>query len=307
MIPYDSKAHFNKLFKSSYFLRVDSQHPLELLLGVDKEGRKAIRFVGDFQTVKVTGTKAIAVKHFQLNNHNCIQFSLADPETADPFYKFIDDLVDSSRKLSKQEEGYSFVINRYSRWKRMFIPRKEILSESSIMGLIGELYFLFSFLIPKYGEQKAIESWSASDPTVKDFSIEDTWYEVKTTGPKSQTVHLNSVEQLEFTNPGTLVVVRLEKMANTYVGLTLNSMVKTLIDKIVSPEVLENLQIKLEERGYIFNEKYDDFVFECKEVNRYLVNDDFPSLKRGALDQAIADAEYDLLIEKIKTHIIEID
>ena len=307
MIPYDSKAHFNKLFKSSYFLRVDSQHPLELLWGVDKEGRKAIRFVGDFQTVKVPGTPAIAVKHFQLNNHNCIQFSLADPETADPFYKFIDDLVDSSRKLSKQEEGYSFVINRYSRWKRMFIPRKEILSESSIMGLIGELYFLFSFLIPKYGEQKAIESWSASDPTVKDFSIEDTWYEVKTTGPKSQTVHINSVEQLEFTNPGTLVVVRLEKMANTYVGLTLNSMVKTLIDKIVSPEVLENLQIKLEERGYIFNEKYDDFVFECKEVNRYLVNDDFPSLKRGALDQAIADAEYDLLIEKIKTHIIEID
>ena len=307
MIPYDSKAHFNKLFKNSYFLRVDPSHPLELYLGVDKDGRKAIRFIGDFQTAKTTGTKAIAVKHFQLNNRNCIQFSLADPDTADTFYKFIDDLIDASRKLSKQEEGYEFVINRYFRWRRMFIPRKEILSEGNIMGLIGELYFLFSYMIPKYGEQKAIESWSASDPTVKDFSVDDTWYEIKTTGPKSQTVHINSVEQLDFSSKGTLVVIRLEKMANTYVGLTLNLMVKTLMDKIVSPEVLAHFQAKLEERGYAFNEKYDDFVYETTEVNGFLVDENFPALKKNNLDEAIAEAEYDLLIERLKKFIIELN
>ena len=307
MIPYDSKACFNKLFKNSYFLRADSSHPLELLLGVDKEGRKAIRFVGDFKTVKVTGTKAIAVKHFQLNDRNCIQFSLIDPQTADPFYKFIDDLVGSSRKLSKQENGYSFVINRYSRWKRMFVPAKEILSENNIMGLIGELYFLFSVMIQKYGELKAIESWSASDPTVKDFSIDNTWYEIKTTGPKSKTVHINSVEQLQSTTSGALIVIRLEKMANTYKGLTLNLMVKSLMDKIVSPEVLETLQIKLEERGYVYNEKYDDYVYECKELSCFSVDDSFPVLKKEELDEAIAEAEYDLLIEKLKRFIIELN
>ena len=307
MIPYDSKALFNRVFKNSHFLRADANLPLELLLGVDKEGRKAIRFVGDFEPVKVTGTKAIAVKHFQNNGHNCIQFSLLDPETADPFYKFIDDLVDATRKLSNQNEGYSFVIKRFSRWKRMFVPRKEILSENNIMGLIGELYFLLSYMIPKYGEQKAIESWSASDPTVKDFSIDDTWYEIKTTGPKAKTIHINSVEQLEFANAGSLILVRLEKMANAYQGLTLNLMVKTLMDKIVSPEVLENLQLKLEQRGYVINEKYDDYVYECKEMTRYFVDHNFPVIKKENLDEAISEAEYDLLLEKLKKYITELN
>lgn len=302
MIPYDSKAQFNRQFKYSHFVRVDSEHPLDLLLGIDKEGRKAIRFRGDFKTAKVTGTKAIAVKQFKLNDQNCIQFSLADPETADPFFKFIDDLVDSSRKLSKQEEGYDFVINRYARWRRMFVPKKETLSEANIMGLLGELYFLLSYMIPEYGEEKAIESWSASNPTIKDFSVDETWYEIKTTGPKSPTVHINSIEQLESANPGTLVVVRLEKMANTYNGLTLNSMVKTLMDRVVSPEVLESLQMKLEKRGYAFNEKYDDFVFECKECIHYTVDEDFPSLDRESLNEAIAGAEYELIIEKLKEY-----
>lgn len=306
MIPYDSKEHFNRLFRNSYFLRADQDHPLELLLGVDKEGRKALRFLGKFKTVKVTGTKAIAVKHFQINSLNCIQFSLIDPETADPFYKFIDDLVDSSRKLSAQEDGYSFVIKRYSKWKRMFIPTKEILSEQNIMGLIGELYFLYSYMIKNYGEQKAIESWSASDPTVKDFSVDDTWFEIKTTGPKSQTIHINSLEQLSFSKPGNLVVVRLEKMANTYTGLTLNSIVKAMMDKIALPAVLEALQIKLEQRGYAFNEKYEEFVFECVEMNMYYVDSHFPALKKESLDGAIAEAEYDLLIEKLKEFITEI-
>lgn len=305
MMPYDSKAHFNKLFKSSYFLRVDSTHPLELLLGVDKEGRKAIRFVGNFKTVKVTGTKAIGVKHFQLNEKNCIQFSLLDPETADPFYKFIDDLVDSSRKLSNQDEGYSFVINRYTRWRRMFIPKRELLSESSIMGLLGELYFMFTFMISKYGEQKAVESWSASEPTLKDFSVDDTWYEIKTTGPKTQTIHINSVEQLEFDKSGSLILIRFEKMASTYTGLTLNLIVRSLMDKIVSPEVLENLQIKLEQLGYAYSEKYDEYVYEFKELNCYSVDDNFPALKKETLDDAIAEAEYDLLIEKLKKYIVE--
>ena len=307
MIPYDSKAHFNKLFRNSYFQRTDADHPLELLLGVDKDGRKALRFVGDFESAKLTGTKAIAVKQFLLGDRNCIQFSLIDPQTADPFYKFIDDLVDSSRRIARPEEGYSFVINRYSRWKRMFIPQRELLSEGSIMGLIGELYFLFAYMISKYGEQKAVESWSASDPTLKDFSVDETWYEIKTTGTKTRTIHINSLEQLEFSSTGSLIVVRLEKMANAYNGLTLNSLVRTLINRISSPEILDCLLEKLELRGYVYNDKYDEFVYECKEMTRYTVNEDFPILKKESLGEAIVEAEYDLLIEKLKKYISDLN
>lgn len=307
MTPYDSKALFNKLFQNSYFQRVDDEHPLELYLGVDQEGRKAIRFWGEFKSVKLVGTKAIAVKHFSKGTKTCIQFSLLDPLTVDTFYKFVDDLVDSSRKLTSQSEGYAFVINRYSRWKRMFIPNRDILSEANIMGLIGELHVLTSLLIPKYGEQKAIDAWSASEPTVKDFSIDNTWFEVKTIGTKSPTIHINSLDQLAFQFPGSLFVIRLEKMASTYDGLTLNRMVKSLMGSIVSPEALDGLQLKLERRGYAFNEKYDEYVYECKEANCYTVDERFPALKKSTLDEAIIDAEYDLIIEKLKEFLIEFE
>lgn len=309
MTPYDAKSHFSKLVKNQYFSRVDSEHPLELYLGVDKEGRKALRFFGTFAPSKVTSTKAIAVKHFSSDGRNCIQFSLVDSEVSDPFYKFIDDLVDSSRRLknSLDAERYRFVILRYTRWKKMFVPAREILPESQIIGLLGELYFLLSVLLPKYGEEKAICSWSASEPTLKDFSIDGTWYEIKTAGSKAQTVHINSIQQLEFDHPGKLIVIRLEKMAGTFSGLTLNSLVQSLLSKIISPELVDDFQTKLAKRGYAINKNYDDFVYEIKEMKAYLVDKAFPKIKIETMDDAIVNAEYDLSIEKLKNYIVDLD
>ena len=306
MTPYDSKAQFNRLFNASHFLRVDPNHPLDLLLGVDKEGRKTLRFEGSFVPAKISGTKAIVVKHFTLPQQRmCIQFSLADPDTADPFYKFIDDLVDSSRKFSVSENGYTFVIQRFARWKKMFVPARDVLSESSIMGLLGELYFLASYMIPRYGEQRAIASWGAAERTIKDFSIDNTWYEIKTAGSKSQTVHINSVQQLDSPNPGFLVVVRLEKMAESYSGKSLNPLVREIMNRVVSPEVLEEFQDKLAKWGYAYNDKYDEYVYEVKDLTSYAVDKTFPMLKAKALGEAIPNAEYDLLLEKIKDFAVD--
>lgn len=305
MIPFDAKMRFNALFKNQYFIRVDSSHPLELYLGVDKNGKKALRFIGKFSASKIAGTKAIMVKTFPLGENNCIQFSLLDEDATDPFYKFVDDLVDASRKLTNSEDGYKFVFSRYNRWKKMFTPSRETLSEAEVMGLLGELNFLSSYLLPKYGEEAAVRSWSASDPTLKDFSIDKTWFELKTTGPKSSTIHINSLEQLESECPGNLVIVRLEKMSSAFAGINLNTMVESTMDKIVSPEVLDEFQNKLLQRGYALNERYDELVYEIKSMTRYCIEDDFPKLTVSNMEGAVVDAEYDLLIEKLKKYIAD--
>jgi hypothetical protein len=303
MIPYNAKTKFEEMSKESYFIRVDETHPLNLWIGVDKSGQKAIRFVGTFAPTKLSGTSSIQIKQFVLGDQKCIQFSLSDPESADLYYKFCDDLIDSSRDGANQSGGYNFVVTRFSRWKKMFVTKKDILPETSIMGLVGELYFLFSFMMPKYGQQKSISSWSASDPTVKDFSIDNTWYEVKTTGTRSQTVKISSIQQLEFSSPGNLVIIRLEKMAESYQGKTLNNMVLSLINSISSPDDCEQLQTKLNLRGYTYNEKYDQYVYEVSKMTQYFVDDGFPSLHSKDLNEAITNAEYELLIEKIKPYI----
>ncbi len=302
----DARELFDKLSTQSYFIRVDERHPLNLYVGIDNDGRKALRFCGDFSPVRLPDTKAVKVTHLQFKNGGKgLQFSLVDPLCADLFYAFCNDMIQSSFDGANQLGGYHFLTSRYERWRHMFVVKKQILPESEIMGLIGELLFLKEYLIPKYGASKGVSSWSASDPTLKDFSADDTWFEVKTTGPKSKTVKIQSVEQLSFSKPGYLVVIRLEKMSKEFDGLTLNNLVKDIIASIPM-DVAWEFETKLNLRGYTYDDKYGDFVFQAVEKLAYLVNNAFPCLKRDSVNEAISDAQYDLVIDKISPFLTDL-
>ena len=77
----------------------------------------------------------------------------------------------------------------------MFSQKKELISDEQIKGLIGELLFLTDNMIPNYGETRAIQAWSGQEMTRKDFSIDDTWVEVKTIDFGKPTVVISSLEQ----------------------------------------------------------------------------------------------------------------
>ena len=308
MTTFDAAKAFETGFDVSNYIRVGADHPLELYIGADKHGRKSLRFLGDFRKTIVNGTKSVEVKQFPIReNISCIQFSLIDESNSDLFYTFCNDIVNNTIIDSNQENGYRLVISRFERWKNMFVKKKDLLGDKQIMGLIGELCFLRRYLLPRFGSDEAVESWSASDPTLKDFSIGDTWYEVKTTGPKSSTVTINSVQQLEFNNPGILVVIRLEKMSPEFKGETLNKVVKDIIDSLSNIEYCQNFQRKLVDRGYTYDERYDSKVFQVLEMAGYEVKPGFPKLERSSLNEAIANAQYDLLLDHIAEYKISLD
>jgi hypothetical protein len=300
---YDSKKRFETLCRDSYFTRVDETHPLELWIGVDSGGHKALRFLGEFNPVSLSGTKSIEVKQFYSGSQKCIQFALIDPESAELFYKFCDDIIESSRENANQQGGYHFLTYRFSRWKRMFITKSDILSEEQIMGLIGELYFLLAFMIPHYGQHKAIEAWSAPDPTVKDFSIDNTWYEIKAIGSRSPTVKINSLQQLDFSEPGNLVVLRLEKMSASFLGNNLNQLTLKISQMLESPDDVDVFQTKLNLAGYGYNDKYNDYVYDIKDMTLYQVDNSFPALRAHDMEPAVQNVQYDLLLDQISPFI----
>ncbi len=300
---YDAKREFERLSRKSYFMRVDETHPLDLWLGIDDSGRKALRFIGEFLPVALKGTKSIEVKQFIVSQGKCVQFSLTEPELAELFYRFCDDLIDSSRNETNQASGYHFVIYRFAKWEKMFVTKSDILAEESIMGLLGELYFLLTYMIPAYGQHKAVGSWSAPDPTIKDFSVDDTWFEVKAAGARSSTVKISSLQQLDFEKPGNLVIVRLEKMAPSFSGSTLNEFVLRLIKILDSPDDCDAFKRKILLSGYAYNEKYNDYVYEIKDMTIYEVDDNFPALRSKSLGNAIQNVEYDLSIGQIEKYI----
>ena len=55
----DIKEFFAQFSNANYFSRVDNVHPLELHIGLDEKGRKAIELRSAFTPRKVTGTSAI--------------------------------------------------------------------------------------------------------------------------------------------------------------------------------------------------------------------------------------------------------
>ena len=65
---------------------------MELHIGLDDKGRKAIELRASFTPRKVTGTSAIEVNQYKRADYNTIRFSLCDDDISGLFYKFCDEL-----------------------------------------------------------------------------------------------------------------------------------------------------------------------------------------------------------------------
>lgn len=289
---FDS-IQFDRLFKKI------PNHPLELWAGVNADGHKALRYFGNFVKTAIDPTVGIMVRQLYVDGKKCLEFSLDDPEFTDIFYAFCDDIVSSSRMHAGKETGYAYLKWRYIKWKQMFLKKKSMLSKQEIMGLIGELYFLKEKLIPVYTEEKALRSWTASEPTIKDFSLDSTWFELKTIGAKQTTVIIDSLEQLDSSASGHLVVIRLESMAPSYDGLKLNRLVNDLRDQFALHGLDQEFDGKLLDRGYVPSDKYDEYCFEFISLSSYLVDTQFPALRKSDVNEAVEAAEYKLNLSRL--------
>lgn len=302
MKPIDK--HFAEFTNPNYFSRADSDHILDLYIGLDNNSKKCIELRSKkFNPRKVSGTDVIEVGQFRNSNYLSIRFSLNEDEMSGLFYKFCEDLVEETRNLKLESEGYQAVTERYYQWRKMFVPsRKAFLSEPEIMGLIGEILFLKGNLKDRIGLSQALKSWSGQELTHKDFSYENTWFEIKAISRSSMSVRISSLEQLDSENNGELVVFALEKMSEAYDGITLNKLVFETRNLFDSAQEKDDFLAKVALQGYEYNAYYDQFVYEVSSFYRYLVNDSFPRLTRRNVDKAISRATYVLALPDISEH-----
>lgn len=295
------KYKFSEFCNPGLFSRVDPNHILDLFIGLDEYGHKSIKLRANFNPKTVKGTSAIDVNQYKNEGFNTITFSLIDDEVSALFYNFCDDLIESSRNLEDKTLGYFTITNRYFLWKRMFLKSKDdFLTEPEIMGLIGEVVFLSSYLFDSYGKHDAIMSWSGQELTHKDFSYKDTWYEVKTINIGNQAVKISSIEQLSSDFSGELVVYSLEKMSPAFNGINLNKLVSDVYKSIENENDKENFFSKVTLQGFTYNEYYDDFIYEINNYIKFQVTEKFPRLEREKLPYAITKAQYELSLLEIK-------
>ena len=296
----DIRSQFSVFSRPEYFSRIDDEHILDLHIGLDEKGRKSIELRSMFKPVKVTGTSAIDVTQYTKAEYNTIRFSLKDDDMSGLFYKFCEDIIEQTKDLKNEKDGYKAITTRFFQWKKMFVLSKNtFLTEPEIMGMIGEILFLRGPLADEIGLSEALKSWSGQELTHKDFSCSDKWYEVKTISRGNTTVRISSLEQLDSDKNGELIVYSLEKMSPAYNGISLNKLILETRQMFLSADDADTFLAKVAMQGYEYNNYYDEFVFEVSGLTRYKVTDQFPKLTHANVPKEITKANYDLALAEI--------
>lgn len=293
------KSKVESIKQHSQYVRVSAIHPLELYLGKNEKGNPTLRFNGKFTPIKVIGSNLIEIKQVKTHFYNSILFSFISIDNLTLFYHFCEDMITETENY-QGNDGYKEIVNRYNQWKKMFASNSKILTENEVLGLIGELMFLRDNSFKTYGITDGLNGWSGPEPTHKDFSYKNDWFEIKSINTFKNSVSISSLEQLDSELDGHLIVYSFEKMSSSFSGITLNKLVAEISNMIQYETDRDIFFNKLKQAGYLYNEVYDNYVFNFVKVDSYLVDGDFPRIKAEELPKGIAKVQYEVLISMIE-------
>lgn len=303
----DIRAILRSINHLDTYQRVDSVHLLDLYVGIDDTARWTLLLISEYPPIKVVSSRMILVKcGRRFDKKWSLSFSLIDDSYRDMFVLFCEDIVSSSACIASKEKAARFVGKRYKEWREMLAnARVDLLSPEEIKGLLGEMYFLKSFLCAQYGAQKAALSWTGPRHLPQDYIIDDTWYEVKTVSSSRTEVIISSIEQLDCVNPGELVVIRADKTSVTSANaVNLNKLYKELLAILPDDDTRERFSTMLLHYGYYPRTEYEDegYIFEIKATARYAVSAAFPCIRRKDLPESITEAKYSLSLAAIEPY-----
>ena len=292
---------FREDFPSRHFIRFGDNRHLCLYIGRDDNARYSFDFRGKYKPVKISSSDVIAVEQYKKDELFTLRFSLENSDLLEYFCTFCQDLLDSVKVTNDDEAAYHTLRSRYYSWRQLFRPDNAHLTESEIMGLIGELLFLKDDMIPEKGIDIALESWMGPEKRHKDFSYQNEWFEVKTISFGKESVRISSIEQLDSDLDGKLVIYELEKMSPSFDGIRLNQLVNSIIAILENSSQRETFMAKLQLYGFDFSNENDNLVFAVRSIHTYKVDTQrFPRLHRSSIPDAITRAQYEILLTEIE-------
>jgi hypothetical protein len=291
-------------YTSGGFLQIDTQHPLEWYIGYQSIRQRTLLLVSDIEIGAIESSKSMIVSRRRRESDNrwTLSFELLRDEQQGVFATLCCDIIEYSRPAHNEAEALKLVIDRYKQWSRLLeTQRSGLMDENRRKGLIGELLFLQEQIEKSENTLKAVQGWMGADGADQDFVYEDGWHEVKSISVSAASVSISSLEQLDGTDNGELVIMRIDKAAPDKSGaLSLNETVRKIRNKLIGEsDALELFLLKLSAYGYIDLQEYSLQKYYCSGSQRYIVNDTFPKLARKNVPNEIESLHYELSLPSL--------
>ena len=286
-----------------YFI-VDPDLPLSVYFGLDNLSRPTllIEDIGKtFSVSDIPSTAQIHVRSFMDGDKACLSFSLLSPEHRDVFNTLCYDLFESTRKETRDQALLS-LLSRFSAWLALLKgTRPGVMSLQEQQGLAAELMALVYFA-EKKGFGAAIDAWMGPLKLDKDFEFFDYWAEIKSCKVSSTTVSISSIEQLDASMDGSLIVYRIDQAPeNKEDAYSLKDVVdkaRSAATNVAERTLLEN---KLLLAKYVDTEtEYHKKKFKTYSRDSYKIDSQFPCLRREGINSAITACQYSISLPAIE-------
>lgn len=281
--------------------------PLGIFFGYSPEGMLRLSFMSSCQPPKLESTKILRVSQGKERNDvfwTCYDLLAIDAQKV--YFTFCENLIEAVSGNISECKALSLLKKRYITWKSMF--KKEVeksIPHEVLQGLFGELYFMKKFMIPKYGTEIAIRSWSGPDLKSKDFSVGTDWFEIKTVGANTSTVEISSLTQLSSDRPGHLAIIRVEEMSEEFDNgeSSIGQLLKGIITDIDNETVEGIFLTKLSRYGFDISDESINLKFNVKAFLKYAVDYSFPRITEDKISHpAICDIRYSLSIVALNAY-----
>lgn len=290
--------------------RISVNSCLKVFFGITTDKYYRISFISSTRPLEIESTKQIKVTQGKESDEvywTC--FDLISEDAKEVFFVFCDSLISSIDNVFEEYEALADLKERYYAWRLLFRNKGKMPYEL-YQGLFGELYFLSEYLAKQVGIDAAINAWVGPDGYSKDFSINSSWYEIKTIGTSSESVKINSLAQLDSEVNGHLVVLVVERMSDQYDSgiCSVSILYHSILDSINDHQMRETFINKTLKYGYSDeDESLNNQKFEMKNISSYCVDKQFPKLTRKNIRaNAISQVSYDLTISAINEYLEEI-
>ena len=291
-------------YKNGGFLQIDTHHPLEWHIGYQSISQKTLLLActTDIGTIESSKSMTVTRRKRETDNRWTLSFELLRNEQEGVFAILCSDIIEHSSSASNEKEALALVISRCKQWSRLLeSQRSGLMDENSRKGLLGELLFLQERIYESDSALTAIQGWAGADGADQDFTYEDGWHEVKSVGTSVACVIISSLEQLDCSGEGELVIMRIDKSAPDKAGaLSLNDAVRQISSNLTdAPDALDLFRSKLISYGYIDLQEYSEQKYYCSGSQRYSVNDTFPKFIRRNVPSQVETMHYELSLPSL--------